>query len=192
MMMNRLTIAIAVAGWALFGVSVLLPRSSGADAQAEIARLLKAAEGANADREALAAELEQFKGQNQDLQHVQKRIAAATQELKHLEYLRGRISGEIDVMRPQPAKAPAQASPSIEAPAVAEAASAGPSKDEIAYAQQALTALGFGPLKADGVSGPGTRRSLEAFQQSRGVAVTGKLDAVTLRALQSSQTALQP
>lgn len=30
-------------------------------------------------------------------------------------------------------------------------------------AQKALTRLGYGPLKADGVVGPGTRRAIEAF-----------------------------
>ncbi|EIM28448.1 peptidoglycan-binding domain-containing protein [Microvirga lotononidis] len=191
-MMNRLTIAIAVAGWALYGFSVLMPRSSGADPQAEIARLRQVAETAGADRDALAAELVRFKEGNRDLQHVQNRIAATTQELKHLEYLRSRISGEIDVMRPQPSKAPSQAVAPPESSILSDAAGAGPSKDEIGYAQQALTALGFGPLKADGVFGPGTRRAVEAFQQARGLPVTGKLEAATLRAIQNSHVAVQP
>jgi hypothetical protein len=33
-------------------------------------------------------------------------------------------------------------------------------------AQKALTRLGYGPLKADGVAGPGTRRAVEAFQRA--------------------------
>ncbi|MGO4525076.1 peptidoglycan-binding protein [Microvirga sp. 2MCAF35] len=188
-MMNRLAIAIAVAGWALYGFSVLMPRSSGPDAQAEIARLHRAAEAAGADRDALAAELEHFKEGSQDLQHVQNRIAAATQELKHLEYLRSRISGEIDVMRPQPSKASPQVLSPPENPGPSDMVGAIPSKEEIGTAQQALTALGFGPLKADGVFGPGTRRSIEAFQQAHGLPVTGKLDAAVLRALQHGHAA---
>jgi hypothetical protein len=69
-LMNRLTIALAVAGWALYGVSVLGPRSSDADAQAEITRLSQAAETTSAHRDALAAELERLKDRNRDLQHV--------------------------------------------------------------------------------------------------------------------------
>ncbi|MBA1156722.1 peptidoglycan-binding domain-containing protein [Microvirga mediterraneensis] len=189
-MMNRLTIAIAVAGWALYGFSALMP--TGADPKTEIARLRQVAEAAGADRDALAAELQHFKEGHQDLQHVQNRIAAATQELKHLEYLRSRISGEIDVMRPQPSKASSQPLPPPQNPAPPDAAGEALSKEEIGFAQQALTALGFGPLKADGVFGPGTRRSIEAFQQARGLPVTGKLEGATLRALQSRQTAAQP
>jgi len=191
-MMNRLMIGIAVAGWALYGFTVLMPRSSDTDAQAEIARLLRAAESAGAERDALAAELEQLKERNRDLQHVQNRIAAATQELKHLEYLRSRISGEIDVMQPQPTKASPRALSPPENPGPADMAGAAPSKEEIGFAQQALTALGFGPLKADGVFGPGTRRSIEAFQQAHGLPVTGKLELATLRALQSRYAAAQP
>ncbi|WP_245435512.1 peptidoglycan-binding domain-containing protein [Microvirga calopogonii] len=191
-MMNRLTIAIAAAGWALYGFSALMPRSSNADAQAEIARLHQAAQAAGTEHDALVAQLELFKEANQDLQHLQNRIAAATQELKHLEYLRSRISGEIDVMRPQPSRGSSQALSAPEHPVSSDAAGAVPSKEEVGYAQQALTALGFGPLKADGVFGPGTRRSIEAFQQSRGLPVTGNLEAGTLRALRNSHTAAQP
>ena len=100
MVINRLTVAVAVTGWALYGFSVLGPHSSDADAQAEIARLSQAAETASVNRDALTAELERLKEGNRDLQHIQKQIAAATQELKHLEYLRSRVSGEIDALRP--------------------------------------------------------------------------------------------
>ncbi|WP_114947811.1 hypothetical protein [Microvirga calopogonii] len=72
----------------------------GSDAQDEIARLTRAVQQAGADHAALAAELGRFKEAHQDLQHVERRIASATEELKHLEYLRGRVSGEIDAIRP--------------------------------------------------------------------------------------------
>jgi hypothetical protein len=188
---NRLTIAVAVAGWALYGFSVLGPHSSEANAQTEIARLSQAAETASADRDALAAELERFKDGNQDLQHIQKQIAAATQELKHLEYLRGRVSGEIDTMRPRPSRASSQASPPDEVPDPLSVGSIPFSKEEISNAQQALNRLGYGPLRADGVLGPGTRRSIEAFQRVKGLPVTGQLEADTLRTIKDSQTSAQ-
>ncbi|MBO1905758.1 peptidoglycan-binding protein [Microvirga sp. 3-52] len=196
--MNRLTIALALVGWALYGFSFLGPRSSEAGAQAEITRLSQAAETASADRDALAVELERFKERHQDLQNIQKQIAAATQELKHLEYLRARVSGEIDTLRPQPSGGSAQAaapeetvSPQV-GPAPPAEVSLPPSKEEVRRAQQTLTILGYGPLKADGVSGPGTRRSIEAFQQGQGLPVTGQLDADTVRALRTPRTAAQP
>ena len=98
--MHRLLIVLAVSGWALFGYSVLGPQSSKAGAQATIARLTQAVQEAEADRDALAAELGPRKEAHQDLQHAEKRIASVSEELKHLEYLRGRVSGEIDSIRP--------------------------------------------------------------------------------------------
>jgi hypothetical protein len=100
---NRLTVAVtvAVAGWALYAFSVLAPQSPEASAHTEIAHLSRAAETASADRDALAAELKRFKEEYQDLQHIQKQIGATAQELKHLEYLRARVSGEIDAMHSQ-------------------------------------------------------------------------------------------
>ena len=53
-----------------------------------------------------------------------------------------------------------------------------------------LTRLGYGPLKADGVAGPGTRRALEAFQRATTLPVTGELDAPTLQRLTPGQQAL--
>ena len=197
MVTSRLTTALAVVGWALYGVSVLGPRSF-EGAQAQMTRLSQAAETVRADRDALAMELERFKEAQQDLQHIQKQIAAATQELKHLEYLRARVSGEIDTMRPQPSGGSAQAGAAEEtvrpqvSPTSPPGASLPLSKEEVSKAQQALTMLGYGTLKADGVPGPGTRRSIEAFQQGQGLPVTGRLDAETVRALRAAQTAAQP
>ena len=191
-MLNRLIIALAIAGWGLYGFSVLGPQSPWADAQSKILQLSQAAETAGSERDALAAELERFKDGNRDLEHVQKQIAAATQELKHLEYLRARVSGEIDTMRPQPSRATSQASTSITTPEPSVVGSLPISKDDISNAQEALTRLGFGPLKADGVFGPGTRRAIEAFQKRQGLPVTGQREADTLRAIRGSRRYLQP
>ncbi len=187
MVTNRLIIAAAAAGWVLSGFLVLSPGSSTGDVQTEIERLRQAVETNAADRDALAAELERVKDQHQDLQHIQKQIAAATQELRHLEYLRARVSGEIDVMRPQPSRASSQASPAAGAPEPPVVDSPSLSKDDISNAQEALTRLGYGTLKADGVLGPGTRRAIEAFQQRQGLPITGQLEADTLRAIRDSR-----
>ena len=65
------------------------------------------------------------------------------------------------------------------------AADAGPSKSEarVAGAQRALTKLGYGPLKSDGVQGPGTRQAIERFERERRLPVTGELTARTVREL---------
>jgi peptidoglycan hydrolase-like protein with peptidoglycan-binding domain len=60
------------------------------------------------------------------------------------------------------------------------------SPQQVRAAQQALIGLGYGPLQADGVIGPGTRTALKAFEQSRGLAVTGELTADTVEALEAA------
>jgi murein L,D-transpeptidase YcbB/YkuD len=192
LMMNRVIIAVAVAGWAVYGLSTVTSRSSEAHAEADIGRWRQMAETAGADYDALAADLEQFKQASQDLQHIQRQIAAATQELQHLEYLRGRISGQIDAMRPQPSDVSSHRSTPDERSDTPNVASIPPSQEEVSKAQQALTMLGLGSLKADGVLGPGTRRAIEAFQRTRGLRVTGQLEPDTLRAINDSRTAALP
>ena len=58
-------------------------------------------------------------------------------------------------------------------------------------AQKALTRLGYGPLKADGMAGPSTRRAVEAFQRTNTLPVTGELDAPTLQRLTPGRQAAQ-
>jgi hypothetical protein len=53
----------------------------------------------------------------------------------------------------------------------------------VAAAQRALIKLGYGPLKADGVMGVGTRQALERFEKDRRLPVTGELASRTLRDL---------
>ncbi len=58
-------------------------------------------------------------------------------------------------------------------------------------AQKALVRLGYGPLKVDGVAGPGTRRAVEAFQRANTLPITGELDAPTLQRLTPGKLASQ-
>ncbi len=53
----------------------------------------------------------------------------------------------------------------------------------VAAAQRALTKLGYGPLKADGLMGEGTRQALERFERDRRLAVTRDLSPRTTREL---------
>jgi N-acetylmuramoyl-L-alanine amidase len=49
--------------------------------------------------------------------------------------------------------------------------------------QRRLGQLGFYNARADGVMGPGTKRAIEHFQESRGLAVSGDLNPTTIAAL---------
>ncbi len=53
----------------------------------------------------------------------------------------------------------------------------------LAQAQRALVKLGYGPLKADGLMGPGTRAALEKFERDRKLPVKGEPTPRTLREL---------
>ncbi len=60
-----------------------------------------------------------------------------------------------------------------------------------ATAQKALTKLGYGALKADGIVGSGTRKAITEFQRANKLHVTGELDAPTLRLLTPGKLASQ-
>ncbi|WP_372425489.1 peptidoglycan-binding domain-containing protein [Salinarimonas chemoclinalis] len=53
----------------------------------------------------------------------------------------------------------------------------------VAAVQEALVALGHGPMTVDGLFGPATRAALESFERAEGLPVTGALDGATLRVL---------
>jgi hypothetical protein len=53
----------------------------------------------------------------------------------------------------------------------------------IAQVQRALVKLGYGPLKADGVMGAGTRAAIEKFERDRKLPVKGEPSPRTLREL---------
>ena len=54
---------------------------------------------------------------------------------------------------------------------------------QVASAQRALQKLGYGPLKADGIFGQGTRQAIERFERDRRLTPTGELGPRTVREL---------
>lgn len=63
-------------------------------------------------------------------------------------------------------------------------ASVSPKPDrDVMRAQRALSKLGYGSLKDDGVMGAGTRAALEKFERERKLPVTGRASGRTLREL---------
>lgn len=61
-----------------------------------------------------------------------------------------------------------------------------PTKEDVVAAQEALSQLRFGTIKADGSIGPSTREAIEKFQRAAGLPVTGELHAQTLVTLMRS------
>ncbi len=57
--------------------------------------------------------------------------------------------------------------------------------DKVAQAQRALSRLGYGAIKADGMMGPATKAAIEKFERDRRIPVTGEASGRTLRELAS-------
>ncbi|MHC2018569.1 peptidoglycan-binding domain-containing protein [Methylobacterium sp. CM6247] len=97
----------------------------------------------------------------------------------------------IEAAKPAPKPAPAAASTKRDV--IADIIKAGettssvtPKPDQaVAQAQRALVKLGYGPLVADGVLGPGTRAAIEKFERDRKLPVKGVAAGRTLRELAS-------
>ena len=89
----------------------------------------------------------------------------------------------------KPASRPAMTDPKAEAKTEA-GKSEGPKPDPtVIRAQRALTKLGYGPLKDDGLMGPGTKAAIERFERDRKMPVKGEAAGPTLRALTREMTA---
>ncbi|MHC2003424.1 peptidoglycan-binding domain-containing protein [Methylobacterium sp. CM6241] len=102
-----------------------------------------------------------------------------------------KVAPAIEAAKPAPKPAPAAASTKRDV--IADIIKAGettasvtPKPDQaVAQAQRALVKLGYGPLVADGVLGPGTRAAIEKFERDRKLPVKGVAAGRTLRELAS-------
>lgn len=70
------------------------------------------------------------------------------------------------------------------------------SSEVVKQAQEKLSAMGHNAGPVDGIAGPKTKAAVKEFQQSKGLPVSGRLDTMTLAALdtstQSSSSAPSP
>lgn len=72
---------------------------------------------------------------------------------------------------------PADSTASIRPPAEV------PASPRVLGVQKALSRLGYGPLKPDGVTGAGTRAAIQRFQRDRGLSADGEISDRLLREL---------
>ncbi|WP_232631939.1 peptidoglycan-binding domain-containing protein [Methylobacterium sp. Leaf118] len=79
--------------------------------------------------------------------------------------------------KPEAAKAESRSDPKAKAEAETKPDPA------VMRAQRALSRLGYGPLKDDGLMGPGTRAAIERFERDRKLPIKGEATGRTLRAL---------
>lgn len=78
---------------------------------------------------------------------------------------------------------------SVSPRAEAKAGKAAGADTPVMRAQRALSKLGYGSIKPDGLMGPGTRAAIEAFERKAKLPVTGEAAGRTLRALVSKAKA---
>lgn len=176
---------VAAVGWAAFAWSWMAGDPKVQSAQAKVERVQSALDRVTAERDQLAVEHNRLVTQVRDLQEAERRVARAQEEVANLERMRVRLTEAVDQVRAQlgGGQAPVAASPS---PAQSPAPAVRLSEQQIRAAQEALVALGYGPLQADGMIGPGTRTAIKAFERSSGLAVTGELTAATVDALEAA------
>jgi uncharacterized protein (DUF3084 family) len=184
--LDRVKVGLVVAaavGWGLFAYSTLSSGSEEQAVQTEMMQLHQQIEDVTAERDQLAQERDRRIQASQDLQNVQKQIEAAIQELQQLDVLRASVSQAIEQGRLQLTRSSGQAMAKEESPTVTVTSAIPLPKQKIRAAQEALTDFGYGRIEADGVSGPSTRKAIEAFERAKGLPVTGRLGAATLHAL---------
>ncbi len=118
-----------------------------------------------------------------DLATLQTQVAALRKEIEDLTQRRNRIQAEPRLDR----SSENNITPGGGQPSITETGSITtldhPERVFVTTAQKALTKLGYGPLAADGVMGPSTRRAIEEFQYKNGLPVTRELDMATLQRL---------
>ena len=98
-----------------------------------------------------------------------------------------------DMIRSGETTASVTPKPSAKEAVRAETAKADPLKPDpaVARAQRALAKLGYGPLKDDGLMGPGTKAAIERFERDRKLPVKGEAAGRTLRELTAKASAAQ-
>lgn len=98
------------------------------------------------------------------------------------------------VTKPDPAKLEAAKSEAAKSDAAKpDPAKPDPAKPDpqVARVQRALAKLGYGPLKDDGMMGPGTKAAIERFERDRKLPVKGEAAGRTLRELTAKASATQ-
>ncbi|SCY56753.1 peptidoglycan-binding domain-containing protein [Microvirga guangxiensis] len=184
MKFNRMAVPVlalmSVTGWGAFGYSVLT--------SVEIEKQMRGQAAILQDVQAQYME-QQEKAEEaaKETAGLREQLAASQAELQNLSTRSKEIDAELANARGQLAASPLTGlvqgigtSPDL------LRIKPRPTKQDVIAAQEALTQLRFGDLKADGVIGSSTRKAVEEFQRTVGLPVTGELHAQTLLSLMRS------
>jgi len=115
---------------------------------------------------------------------LREELASARNAITRLSDDHNRVKAELaDARARLPSSQQPQASRSTGKPTAFIDVTPRPAPRDVVAAQKALTELGYGPIKADGVIGSGMRQAIEKYQRDAGLRVTGDLHAETLQIL---------
>ncbi|WP_230530241.1 peptidoglycan-binding domain-containing protein [Microvirga roseola] len=178
---NRLPLLIlavaTIGGWGLFAYAMLTASDAEAQLRGKIASLEEY-------RVQYLSERRKTEETEAELTKLRSELASAKQDLGRVTEDNGRLLEELagtqaelgEARRIQVVQAGLERMPLINV-------TPRPTKVDVKAAQEALTELGYGPLKADGVLGKQTREAIEKYQRATGLTATGELYAETLQTL---------
>lgn len=168
-----------ISGWTTFFISSRSSAATERDLRAQVSSLHQIQMG-------LLLENDRLKAAAGDLEPLQSQVEALRQKADLLTQARDLAKAELVTAATSMRDLVDQLNQARSNVSMTGSVTPGPTTSEQLVnrtAQKALTRLGYGPLKADGVAGPGTRRAVEAFQRANTLPITGELDAPTLQRL---------
>lgn len=175
LMLSVITVA-AMTGWGAYVHSTL----SSAQLEQQITALQH-------EQAQLVAERQKAEEEARENKELQEQLASAKMEIERLTTRSKEAEASLAATQEQLASLQRfQAPPALGNAPGLRGVSPLPTKQDVIAAQEALTRLGFGDLKADGVIGAGTRQAIEEFQRVVGLTVTGELHGMTLQTLMRS------
>lgn len=180
--LNRVLVSVlalaAIGGWGMF----IQTNQTSSEVEAQLRRQVVSLQDTHRQ---LQAQREQAEAASSaEASRLRQDLSSARDAFTRLSEQHDRIKAELAAAQAKLQTAPqAQSSRNGASPVAFIDVKPRPAPQDIVAAQKALTELGYGPLKADGALGPGTKQAIEKYQRDAGLKVTGELHAETLQIL---------
>lgn len=167
----------AIGGWGMF----IHTNQTSSEVEAQLRRQVTSLQGTH---QQLQAQREQAAASSAEAAKLRQDLSSARDAFTRLSEQHDRTKAELAEAQAKLQPAPqAQSARKGVSPVAFIDVKPRPAPQDVVAAQKALTELGYGPLKADGDLGPGTRQAIEKYQRDAGLTVTGELHAETLQVL---------